>query len=97
MTRLTIPTSPLSKIAFGNALCAIRSASNDHSEALQWRHPAPEGAALTARLKTAEKLAAPAKSLPQALKRGPIFSDLAARVELVPFPNRLEAEFFRNL
>ena len=28
----------------------------------------------------AEKLAATAKSLPQALKRGPIFSDLAARV-----------------
>jgi hypothetical protein len=56
-----------------------------------------DGVTLTARLKAAEKLAAPAKSLPQALKRGPIFSDLAARVELVPFPNRLEAEFFRNL
>jgi hypothetical protein len=46
---------------------------------------------------SAEKLVAPAKSLPQALKRGPIFSDLAARVKLVPFPNRLELEFFRNL
>jgi hypothetical protein len=45
----------------------------------------------------AEKLVAPAKSLPQALKRGSIFIDLAARVELVPFPNPLEPEFFRNL
>jgi hypothetical protein len=45
----------------------------------------------------AEKLAAPAKSLPQALKRRPVFSGLTARVKLVPFPNRLETEFFRNL
>jgi hypothetical protein len=45
----------------------------------------------------AEKLAAPAKSSPQALKRGPIFSDLTARVELVPFPSRLEPEFFLSL
>jgi hypothetical protein len=52
---------------------------------------------LCAAEEAAEKLAATAKSLPQALKRGAIFSDLAARVELVPFPNRLEAEFFRNL
>jgi hypothetical protein len=33
------------------------------------------------------------RRLPQALKRGSIFSDLAARVELGPFPNRLEPEF----
>ncbi len=37
-----------------------------------------------------------AQRLPQALKRGFIFSDLAARVELVPFPIWLEPEFFRN-
>src|SRR5271165_2962834 len=42
----------------------------------------------------AKKLASPAKSSPQALKRGTIFSHLAARVELVPFPNGLEPEFF---
>jgi hypothetical protein len=48
----------------------------------------------------AEKLAAPAKNLPQALKRESIFSDLVARVELVPFPNRFElvrTGVFRNL
>jgi hypothetical protein len=28
------------------------------------------------------------------LKRGPIFSGLAARVEFVPFPNLFQAEFF---
>jgi hypothetical protein len=42
----------------------------------------------------AEKLAAPTKSLPQALKRGPIFSDISARVELVPFPIPLEPAAF---
>jgi hypothetical protein len=48
----------------------------------------------------AEKLAAPAKNLPQALKRESTFSDLVARVELVPFPNRLDLVrigVFRNL
>ncbi len=36
----------------------------------------------------------PAKSSPQALKRESVFSDLTARVELVPFPNRLETGVF---
>jgi len=34
--------------------------------------------------------------VPQALKRGRIFSDIVARVELVPFPNTFQTEFFRN-
>jgi|HubBroStandDraft_1064217.scaffolds.fasta_scaffold00543_6 hypothetical protein len=34
----------------------------------------------------AEKVVAPAKSGPQALKRGRMLNGLAARVELVPFP-----------
>ena len=34
---------------------------------------------------------------PQALKRGHILRDLAARVELVPFPNALKTESFRSL
>jgi hypothetical protein len=44
----------------------------------------------------AEKLVMEEKRVPQALKRGRIFSDLAARV-LVPFPNPFQTEFFRNL
>jgi hypothetical protein len=45
----------------------------------------------------AEKVFQGEESVPQALKRGRILSDLAARVELVPFPNPLQTEFFRNL
>jgi hypothetical protein len=45
----------------------------------------------------AEKVAAPVKSPPQALKRGPIFNDPTARLKIVPFPNRLELGFFRDL
>jgi len=41
----------------------------------------------------AEKVAEGARSAPQALKRESIFSDLAARVKLAPFPFRLESEF----
>jgi hypothetical protein len=53
---------------------------------------------LTASLKRLQKeLIVPAESLPQALKSGRKFSDLAARVELVPFPIWLELDFFRNL
>jgi hypothetical protein len=33
----------------------------------------------------------------QALKRGHILTDLVARVELVPFPNPHQIEFFRSL
>jgi hypothetical protein len=45
----------------------------------------------------AERTIVPAESLPQALKRGRKFGDLAARVKLVPFPIWLELDFFRNL
>jgi hypothetical protein len=45
----------------------------------------------------AEKLIVTAKSLPLALKRRPIFQDLTATIEIVPFPIQLEPEFFRNL
>jgi hypothetical protein len=52
-------------------------------------------AAGTARVKeVAEKVAALARSVPQELKRTPLFSGLAARVELVPFPNPPCVEFF---
>jgi hypothetical protein len=44
----------------------------------------------------AEKVVLDPESEPQALKRGPIFSDLAARVELVPFPKPSRQEFFRK-
>jgi hypothetical protein len=44
-----------------------------------------------------EKVANNAQNLPQALKRGHILSDLAARVELVPFPRPFEFDFFRSL
>jgi hypothetical protein len=43
------------------------------------------------------KIRRASESLPQALKRKPIFGDLAARVELGPFPDRRETEFFRSL
>ena len=45
----------------------------------------------------AEKLIARAKSCPQALKRRRVLNGLAARVELVPFPEPNEKEFFRSL
>jgi hypothetical protein len=45
----------------------------------------------------AEKVGNNAQSLPQALKRGHVLKDLAARVELVPFPRPFELEFFRKL
>jgi len=45
----------------------------------------------------AEKVVEQAKSGPQALKRGHILNDLAARVKLVPFPRPFELDFFRNL
>ncbi len=38
-----------------------------------------------------------ARSLPQALKRGQIFNDLAARLKSCPSPNRLGSEFFWSL
>jgi hypothetical protein len=44
-----------------------------------------------------EKVANNAQNLPQALKRGHILNDLAARVELVPFPRPFEFDFFRSL
>lgn len=34
--------------------------------------------------------------VPQALKRGYILNDLAAGVELMPFPNPAQIEFFRS-
>jgi len=37
------------------------------------------------------------KSAPQAMKRGTIFGDLAARVELVPFPIVCATTWFGNL
>jgi hypothetical protein len=45
----------------------------------------------------AEKLVADAKSTPQALKRGPIFNDLTARLKSCPSQDTLQPEFFRNL
>ena len=45
----------------------------------------------------AEKVFQSEESVPQALKRGHILNGLAARVELVPFPNPSRTEFFRNL
>jgi hypothetical protein len=45
----------------------------------------------------AEKLIHTAEGGPQALKRGHILNDLAARVKLVPFPRPFELDFFRNL
>jgi len=38
-----------------------------------------------------------ALNVPQALKRGHILNNVAARVEIVPFPNPLPIEFFRSL
>jgi hypothetical protein len=38
----------------------------------------------------AEKVVNKAESIPQALKRRQILNDLAARVELVPFPRPFE-------
>jgi len=46
---------------------------------------------------SAEKVVHNDKSIPQALKRGYILNDLAARVELVPFPRAFALEFFRSL
>jgi hypothetical protein len=43
-----------------------------------------------------EKVLHNEESVPQALKRGHIFGDKAARVELVPFPISFKREFFRN-
>jgi hypothetical protein len=48
-------------------------------------------------LDVAEKVVNNAQSLPQALKRGHILNDLAARVELVPFPRPFELDFFRSI
>jgi hypothetical protein len=48
---------------------------------------------LPQRLKRLRKVVTNAQSLPQALKRGQILDDLAARVELVPFPRSLELDF----
>jgi len=45
----------------------------------------------------AEKVGNKAESIPQALKRRHILNDLAARVELVPFPRPFELDFFRSL
>jgi hypothetical protein len=45
----------------------------------------------------AEKLFGGVRSSPQALKRDYIFSSLAARLEVVPFPSPGESDFFRNL
>jgi len=45
----------------------------------------------------AEKVVNKAESIPQALKRRHILNDLAARVELVPFPRPFEFYFFRSL
>jgi hypothetical protein len=50
------------------------------------------------RLKAAaEKLFEGLRSSPQALKRGHIFSSLAARLEVVPFPFPGGGDFFRSL
>ena len=51
---------------------------------------------LPQRLKRLRKVVTNAQSLPQALKRGQILDDLAARVELVPFPFLAFFEFFRS-
>jgi hypothetical protein len=48
-------------------------------------------------LQLAEKVVLVPESEPQALKRGPVFSVLAARVKLVPFPKPSCQEFFRKL
>jgi hypothetical protein len=45
----------------------------------------------------AEKLFEGARSSPQALKRPHIFSSLAARLEVVPFPFPGGGDFFRSL
>ena len=45
----------------------------------------------------AERVVNTAKGDPQALKRTLIFSDLAARLKVVPFPKPGQPEFFRNL
>jgi hypothetical protein len=45
----------------------------------------------------AEKVAAGANSLPQALKRGHIFNDLTARLKSCPSHTPRESEFFRSL
>jgi len=45
----------------------------------------------------AEKLVFAAESQPQALKRGRILEDLAARLKSCPSQNLFEAEFFRSL
>jgi hypothetical protein len=45
----------------------------------------------------AEKVIESAKSTPQALKRGHILNDLAARVNSCPSQNPSESEFFRSL
>jgi hypothetical protein len=61
---------------------------------------APRSGALTQskdRWQAAEKLISAIPSPPQALKRGHILNDLAARVKLVPFPTPFELDFFRNL
>jgi hypothetical protein len=39
----------------------------------------------------------PGKGVPQALKRNHILNALPARVELVPFPKTVEAEFRKPL
>jgi hypothetical protein len=58
----------------------------------------PSRGNLTAAAKeAAEKLFEGARSSPQALKREYIFSSLAARLEVVPFPSPGESDFFRNL
>jgi hypothetical protein len=45
----------------------------------------------------AEKVIERAKSTPQALKRGHILNDLAARVNSCPSQNPSESEFFHKL
>jgi len=48
-------------------------------------------------LQAAEKVFQSEESVPQALKRGHILNGLAARVELVPFPNSSRTEFSCSL
>jgi hypothetical protein len=55
--------------------------------------PAPSAARLE---QAAEKLVSNVQSIPQALKLGHMLSELAARVELVPFPRPLESDLFRS-
>jgi hypothetical protein len=51
----------------------------------------------TAAEETAEKVGEDAKGLPQALKRGQFFNDLAARLKSGPSQNLHESYFFRSL